>query len=97
MNPTPFYRNININKTFNYLTVCIKNIIFCRSSVEYERHIVATYLQNTCNNKTTCDFKATDSSFNVSCEQTCTGLAYDYKCIGKSFVLRSLLSMFSSI
>ena len=69
----------------------------CGSSVEYERHIVATYLQNTCNNKTTCDFKATDSSFNVSCEQTCTGLAYDYKCIGKSFVLRSLLSMFSSI
>jgi hypothetical protein len=69
----------------------------CGRNGEYERHIVTTYLQNTCNNKTTCDFKAIDSSFNVSCEQTCTGLDYDYKCISKSFVLRSLLSIFSSI
>jgi len=68
----------------------------CRIVSDYKGQSVATHLQNKCNNKTICDFKATDSSFNVSCS-TCTGLDYVYKCISKSFVLRSLLSIFSSI
>ena len=58
----------------------------CESYSNYEGHFVTTHLQNTCNNKTTCDFNATDSSFNVACVQTCTGLDYVYKCISKSFV-----------
>ena len=69
----------------------------CSSDTDYEGHQVTTHLQNKCNNKTTCDFTATDSSFDVSCVHTCTGLDYIYKCISKSFVLRSLLIMFSSI
>jgi len=69
----------------------------CGSDLDYEGYSVTAHLQNKCNNKATCDFTATDSSFNVSCVQTCTGLDYDYKCISKSFVLRSLLSIFSSI
>ena len=69
----------------------------CGSDSYYERHSVLTHLQNTCNNKVTCDFNVTEPSFSVSCVQTCTGLDYDYKCISKSFVLRSLLIIFSSI
>ena len=68
----------------------------CEEDLGNARHFVVTHLQNTCNNKTTCDFNATDSSFNVSCS-TCTRLYYKYRCISKSFVLRSLLSIFSSI
>jgi hypothetical protein len=69
----------------------------CGRASTYERHIVTTHLQNKCNNKTICDFKATDSSFGVVCNKACTGLDYDYMCISKSFVLRSLLSILSSI
>ena len=66
----------------------------CGSTSEYYFRNAKPNLQNKCNNKTTCDFTATDSSLNVSCEKQCTGLDYIYKCISKSFVLHSLLIMF---
>ena len=66
----------------------------CGSISDYDFRNAKHNLQNKCNNKTTCDFTATDSSLNVSCEEPCTRLDYIYKCISKSFVLRSLLIIF---
>ena len=59
----------------------------CGYYSKYAGAFATTHLQNKCNNKTTCD--VTDSSFDVACS-TCTALDYDYECISKSFVLRSL-------
>ena len=59
----------------------------CGSGSDYEGHFATAHLKNKCNNKTICDFKATDSSFNVSCTYSCTRFVYIYNCISKSFVL----------
>jgi len=66
----------------------------CGTTSDYYSRDAKLNLQNKCNNKTTCDFTATDSSLNVSCEEPCTKLDYIYKCISKSFVLHSLLIIF---
>lgn len=57
----------------------------CGSNSDYTGGSVIAHLQNKCNNKTTCNFNATDSNFNVSCSK-CTGLEYYYKCISKSLI-----------
>jgi len=48
-------------------------------------------MQNNCDNKTTCSFNVTDSSFDVSCTNLCNGLDFVYECICKSVVLRLFL------
>ena len=68
----------------------------CGKVTTYESYLVTTHLQNICNNKTTCDFTATDSSFGVTCTYTCTKFDYGYTCISKSFVLCFLLIIFFS-
>ena len=66
----------------------------CGSTSDYYFRDAKPNLQNKCNNKTTCNFTATDSSLNVSCASSCNGLDYIYKCISKSFVLHSLWIIF---
>ena len=66
----------------------------CGPATTHDDEDAKPYLQNKCNNKTTCDFIVTESSLNVSCEEQCTRLDYRYKCISKSFLLHSLLITF---
>ena len=47
---------------------------------------VVMYLQNECDNKTTCAFTVGDSNFGGSCVQ-CSRLDYYYTCLGKSLVV----------
>ena len=53
----------------------------------FETHDVVMHMQNKCNNKATCVFTARDSSFGVSCSDTCSRLDYTYTCVSKSLVV----------
>jgi hypothetical protein len=58
-----------------------------RTFINFEDHNVVMHMQNKCNNKTTCVFSVEDSSFNVSCIDTCARLDYSYTCVSKSLVV----------
>ena len=65
-----------------------KTVTNCgRTFIKFEQHDVAMHMQNKCNNKTTCVFTVEDSSFGVSCSETCSNLDYAYTCVSKSLFL----------
>jgi len=65
-----------------------KTVTNCgRTFMNFEDHDVVMHMKNKCNNKTTCVFTVEDSSFGVSCSETCSNLDYSYTCVSKSLVL----------
>ena len=65
-----------------------KTVTKCgRPFTTFESHNVVMLMQNKCNNKAACVFTVEDSSFGVSCNETCSQLNYDYTCVSKLFFL----------
>jgi hypothetical protein len=68
----------------------------CGSTSEYYFRNAKPNLQNKCNNKTTCDFTATDSSLNVSCESLKPDSKEKYLQVAQSNSLNDYFSQFAS-